>query len=118
MENKATDASTDRATPTIAVRNNEVEDRFELFVDGMPAGVLTYQVQGDDFALTHTEIDPDFEGRGMGSELISHALDQVRASGNGVLPYCPFVLAYIQRHTEYLDLVPTRYRARFDLPAH
>ncbi len=99
------------------MRDNEVEDRFELFVDGAPAGVLSYQQQGNDYDLTHSEIDSDFEGRGMGSELIRQALDQIRAGGRGVIPDCPFVLAYLQRHSEYLDLVPARYRAQFDLPA-
>ncbi|MET3805209.1 putative GNAT family acetyltransferase [Nakamurella sp. UYEF19] len=113
-----TDSKTPETPPAIVVRDNEVEDRFELFVDGAPAGLLDYRVQGNDYALTHTEIDPDFEGRGMGSQLISHALDQLRAGGNGIIPDCPFVLSYIQRHGEYLDLVPTRYRADFDLPAH
>ncbi|SDP32972.1 hypothetical protein SAMN04515671_3751 [Nakamurella panacisegetis] len=109
-------------TPTrsdsVVVRDNTVEDRFELFVNGAPAGLLDYRVEGDNYALVHTEIDSDFEGRGLGSQLISHTLDQIRAGGHGMLPICPFVLSYVQRHPEYLDLVPARYRARFDLPAH
>jgi hypothetical protein len=32
-----------------------------------------------------------------------------------VLPYCPFVKSYIQKHPEYLDLVPAERRASFDL---
>lgn len=104
------------AEQAIAVRDNDVEDRFELFVDGAPAGFLAYRLEDQHYSLTHTEIDPDFEGRGMGSQLISRALDQIRAGGRGVLPYCPFVLSYLERHDEYLDLVPVSYRSQFDLP--
>ena len=32
-----------------------------------------------------------------------------------VLPFCPFVLGYIERHREYAELVPESYRARFGL---
>jgi predicted GNAT family acetyltransferase len=117
MEDQADTRPPAAATPALIVRDNEVEDRFELFVDGVPAGVLDYQVHGGAYALMHTEIDPDFEGRGMGSQLIGHALDQLRAAGHGALPYCPFVLSYLRSHPEYLDLVPSSFRARFDLPA-
>ena len=100
----------------MAVRDNTVEDQFELYVNGMPAGVLAYQMKGQDYALIHTEIDPEFEGQGMGSRLISGALDQIRAGGHTMLPVCPFVLSFVERHPEYLDLVATKDRARFDLP--
>ena len=110
--------TTPAQTDSVVVRDNTVEDQFELFFDGVPAGILSYRVEGDNYALTHTEIDSEFEGRGLGSQLISHSLDQIRAGGHGMLPVCPFVLSYLERHPEYVDLVPTRYRARFDLPAH
>jgi predicted GNAT family acetyltransferase len=32
-----------------------------------------------------------------------------------VLPFCPFVNAYLKRHPEYLDLVPEERRAAFGL---
>lgn len=127
MDTPTPDAATDptpvhptqeaTSSPEITVHDNDVQDRFELFVDGTPAGMLNYRLQGNDYALIHTEIDPDFQGRGMGSQLISRSLDQLRESGKGIIPECPFVLSYVRRHEEYLDLVPTRHRADFDLPA-
>jgi uncharacterized protein len=42
-------------------------------------------------------------------------LDAARAGGLAVLPFCPFVRRYIQRHREYADLVPANERPRFDL---
>jgi predicted GNAT family acetyltransferase len=63
----------------------------------------------------HTEIDPRFEGRGLGGKLVSAALDEARADGQIVLPFCPFVNGYIERHPQYADLVPAEYRERFGL---
>jgi predicted GNAT family acetyltransferase len=100
----------------IELRDNTVEDKFELYVDGTPAGMLTYTVDNGLYALHHEEIDEHFQGRGMGSQLVSHALEQIRASGSQVLPYCPFVQSYLQSHPEYLDLVPATRRREFELP--
>ncbi len=119
MENNAStaDASATGTAARVVVRDNTAESRFELFVDGAPAGVLDYRLQGATCALIHTEIDSEFEGRGMGSRLIAGSLDQIRARGDAVLPICPFVRSYLQRHREYLDLVAASDRARFGLPA-
>ena len=56
-----------------------------------------------------------FEGRGLGGKLVSFALADARGRDLAVLPFCPFVKAYIQRHREYADLVPGDRRAEFDL---
>ena len=66
-------------------------------------------------ALIHTEIRDRFEGQGLGGRLVAFALDDARDRGLAVLPFCPFVDAYLQRHREYVDLVPAGLRANFDL---
>lgn len=60
-----------------------------------------------------------FEGQGLGTRLVTDALSEVRGAGLAVLPFCPFVRAFIADHTgEYLDLVPEGYRSEFGLPAN
>jgi uncharacterized protein len=99
----------------ITLADNPDEDRYELRVDGEVAGRLLYRQRPGLLALNHTEIDDRFEGQGLGSRLISFALDDAREHGLAVLPFCPFVNAYIQRHREYVDLVPEEFRKQFDL---
>ena len=53
----------------------------------------------------HTEVPETLGGRGIGSQLIKGALDQVRAAGLKVVAQCPFVKAYIGKHQEYADLL-------------
>ncbi|MBD8080306.1 GNAT family N-acetyltransferase [Cellulosimicrobium arenosum] len=84
-------------------------DRFEVRAsDGVVAGFAAYQRYGEDpgtLVFTHTEVDPAYEGKGVGSALVSQALDQARQAGEGVVAMCPFVQAYLRRHPEYEDLV-------------
>ena len=91
--------------------------RFEIQVDGEVAGFSEYRRRPELIAFVHTLIDARFEGQGLASQLVRAALDEARAQGLVVLPFCPFVRGYIERHTEYLDLVPEDMRAKFDLPA-
>jgi predicted GNAT family acetyltransferase len=79
------------------------------------AGFADYRRRGSTISFTHTVIDPSFEGRGLGSILARGALDAARDAGMAVLPFCPFIRRYIQRHPAYLDLVPADQRTRFDL---
>jgi hypothetical protein len=105
--------------PADAVRVEDVPDRsrFEISLAGDRAGFVEYRRRPGLIAFNHTQIESRFEGHGLASRLIRTALDQARAEGMAVLPFCPFVQAYIADHpVEYLDLVPPNLRSNFDLP--
>ena len=48
-------------------------------------------------------------------ELARASLDDARRRELRVLPYCPFIRAFIEGHDEYLDLVPETKRGAFAL---
>ncbi|MFG2913455.1 GNAT family N-acetyltransferase [Kitasatospora sp. NPDC048298] len=97
------------------VSDDAEKSRFEIRDGGELAGFAEYHRSGGEIAFIHTEIDPRFEGRGLGGVLVRAALDEAREQGLAVLPYCPFVRGWIIRHPEYADLVPASHRARFGL---
>jgi predicted GNAT family acetyltransferase len=69
------------------------------------AGVLTYQLTGPIIAYTHTKVDPGFEGQGVGSALARAAMDDARSKGRTVVPICPFLGGWLDKHPEYESLV-------------
>lgn len=92
------------------IKDNPDKSRFELVVDGALA-VVEYRRMGKTLiAYTHTEVADELAGRGIGTRMAKAALEYARTNGLEVLPFCPFVRAYIQRHTEYMDLVSSRYK--------
>jgi hypothetical protein len=97
------------------VQDNPVSGRFEVLVDEEVAGFVEYQRNGSTVLFIHTEVDPRVEGHGVGSILAAGALDVARSQRSSVLPFCPFIRDYIERHPGYLDLVPADQRARFRL---
>ncbi|MBE9375246.1 N-acetyltransferase [Saccharopolyspora sp. HNM0983] len=92
--------------PPTEVVDAPEQHRFEVRTGDEVAGFTEYRLQRGAIAFIHTEIDPRFEGRGLGSTLVRGALDEARRRGLAVLPYCPFVRSFIDGHREYLDLVP------------
>ena len=88
------------------VRNNPTEYRYELWADGELAGYTQYVLDRGRIAFLHTEVYESYEGLGLGGRLARAALDDARTRGLVVMPFCPFVAGFIERHIEeYGDLV-------------
>jgi predicted GNAT family acetyltransferase len=86
-------------------------NRYELRLGGHLVGLAAYRRRNGRIVFTHTEVDPSCEGRGFGSRLAAAALDDAEREGLEVVPLCPFIAHYIERHPGYERLVPSRYRA-------
>jgi len=97
------------------VRHLPESQRFEIDVENELAGHADYTRNGSVVAITHTVVDPRFEGRGIGSRLVLGALAELRESGASVLPVCPFVPKVMRDNPEFIELVPADDRARFGL---
>jgi predicted GNAT family acetyltransferase len=82
------------------VRNNPTEYRYELWADGELAGYTQYVLDRGRIAFLHTEVYESYEGLGLGGRLARAALDDARARGLVVMPFCPFVAGFIERHIE------------------
>jgi predicted GNAT family acetyltransferase/glutaredoxin len=100
------EAAAESATPADAeVVDVPERSRYELRLDGRLIGLAAYRRRDGRIAFTHTEVDESCEGRGCGSRLAAAALDDARRQGLEVVPLCPFVARYVERHPEYQELV-------------
>ncbi|CEG07970.1 hypothetical protein BN961_01376 [Afipia felis] len=86
------------------VQDNPTEGRYELTVDGHLAATY-YKLSDGVITFVHTEVPKELGGRGIGSQLVKGALDDVRSRHIKVFPQCPFVKAYIDKHADYADLL-------------
>ena len=76
--------------------------RYRALLSGEEVGFGDVDPVGSDrLVVKHTEIASRFEGRGYGSALARHILEDARRQGRTVVPVCPFVVAFIKRHPEY-----------------
>ncbi|RYF76463.1 MAG: N-acetyltransferase [Comamonadaceae bacterium] len=102
------------STPPDIVDHPE-QHRFEATLEGRLAGFAEYNLLTDAIMFTHTEVLGEFEGKGVGSALARHVLDEARARGLHVIPVCQFIAGYIRKHGEYLELVRADVRRAFKL---
>lgn len=86
--------------------HNIDDSRYEAWDGDTVAGFAEYQLTDALIVFTHTEVEPAYEGKGVGSQIARFALDDVRADGKReVLPLCPFIKGWIGHHRDYVELV-------------
>ncbi len=90
----------------LQLANDVGAHRYRLLQGGQELGYAEVDPVGEHAVLIkHTEIKPEFEGKGYGSELVRRMLEDVRQQGKTVIPICPYALNFIRRHREYIELV-------------
>ncbi|MGJ7511581.1 GNAT family N-acetyltransferase [Variovorax sp. GT1P44] len=89
----------------ITITNKPEQHRYEAAIDGKLAGYCEYNLLSEAVMFTHTEVMPEYEGKGVGSAIARHVLDEARSQGKHVIPVCQFIAGWIRKHRDYADLV-------------
>lgn len=90
----------------LVVVDQPAAQRYEARLGDDVVGLTEYRRVRGRVIFFHTEVDPAFEGRGIGGRLVAGALDDARDRGMRITIKCPFMAAYVKRHAEYGDLGP------------
>jgi len=101
-----TEGNTMTDTPNTSVVRNEDAERYELVLDAMEkgeaedavAGFAAFNESETHIAFTHTEIDDAYQGQGLGSRLAGAAVADAVARGLTIIPLCPYIARYLERH--------------------
>lgn len=88
----------------IELIKNQEKERFEIEFNGLFA-FIDYKETAENIALIHTEVEPGLEGTGAASAVVEKTLNFIKTSGKKLLPYCPYVFAYIKKHPEWKAIV-------------
>lgn len=82
------------------VVDNPERQRYELYVGDDLAGQIAYAPRNGAVTLIHTEIEPAFKGQGLGNAIVAAALEDLQERGLRMIPVCPFVRSYLERHSQ------------------
>lgn len=86
-------------TDDVHVTRNDARERYEITVDGDVAGFTQFHADAEGrLIFPHTEIDPAYSGRGLATVLVGAAMADEAERGETVVPVCPFVIGYLQKH--------------------
>jgi uncharacterized protein len=90
----------------IIQENNEKKGVFKAIENNVEAGLMTYSWAGENkFIIDHTEVNPDFSGKGVGKQLVMKAVDYARANNLKIMPLCPFAKSVFDRVAEIRDVL-------------
>lgn len=96
----ATEDKTGAPTTVTAER-----DRYTIAVEGKVIGKAEFTDRDGRRVFTHTEVNKNYEGRGLATILVAQALKETRDAGLGIVPQCPMVAAYVAKHEQHADIV-------------
>jgi len=91
--------------PALEIVDVPADRRYEARLGGELAGWVDYHRVRNRLVALHTEVLPEFGGRGIGSTLVRRVIDDARAGGSTITPRCPLFIAHFERHPEDRDLV-------------
>lgn len=79
--------------------------QYEFRIGNLVPRIEYIKSKNGEIYLTHTEVPAGLEGKGVGSALVAQALADIERRQLRLVPLCPFVAAYIQRHPEWKRIV-------------
>ncbi|GAA3769169.1 GNAT family N-acetyltransferase [Flavobacterium ginsengiterrae] len=86
--------------------NDTKKGYFEAVEDGKEAGKMTYTWAGDSqFIIDHTEVSPEFNGKGVGKKMLMGAVDYARKNNVKIIPLCPFAKSVFDKVEEIRDVL-------------
>lgn len=86
--------------------NEEKNGVFTASENSNKAGEMTYTWAGKDkFIIDHTNVDPAFNGQGVGKKLVLEAVRFARENKLKILPLCPFAKSVFDKNPDLHDVL-------------
>ncbi|MDM8172856.1 MULTISPECIES: GNAT family N-acetyltransferase [Olivibacter] len=90
---------------TTVVFKGRAYGEVELFTDEIKAGKMDIAITNGRLTVFHTEVAPEFEGRGFAKLLLEKLVNYAKEKSLKIIPLCPYVNMQFRRHpAEYEDV--------------
>lgn len=90
------------------VEHDTANQRFVIRLPEATAELRYTRVEPGLLDLHHTEVPAALRGQGIAGRLVRGAVSQIRAAGDRIIPSCPYVATWMERHPEEGDLIARR----------
>jgi predicted GNAT family acetyltransferase len=91
------------------VVDDPTEERFVLAEDGQEAELI-YEAKDNELILIHTEVPEALGGRGIGGQLVRAAIRRAEATGETVVPWCPYARKWLRDHPDAITGITIDWR--------
>lgn len=86
--------------------NNSKGGSFYIEENGNQIAKMTYVWSGETkFIIDHTEVNPNYEGQGIGKLLVNAAVAFARENHYKIVPVCPYAKRVLMKSAEYEDIL-------------
>ena len=85
--------------------DNEERHQYEFHIGKYVPQIEYLKTKNGEIYLTHTEVPVALEGKGVGSQLVEKVLKDIEKQELRLVPLCPFVAGYIQKHPDWRRIV-------------
>lgn len=93
-----------------SVGHDSQRRRFIVRELGHEAYLEYYELPDGTLDYAHTYTPNEIRERGIATAIIRHALEYARQNDRKVVPGCPFVQTFIDRHPQYADVLVEGWR--------
>tara|TARA_R110002050_G_scaffold15706_3_gene48078 strand:+ start:24270 stop:24560 length:291 start_codon:yes stop_codon:yes gene_type:complete len=92
------------------IKQSEEKNKGSLtaYSNEIEMGKLTYTwAEKSKLVIDHTEVNPEFGGRGVGKQMVLEAVKLARATNSKILPFCVYAKSVFDRTPEIQDVLFT-----------
>jgi predicted GNAT family acetyltransferase len=90
----------------IGLELNDRKGHFYISVNGKQAGLMTFVFAGKDkIIIDHTEVDPEYNGKGYGKKMVAKAVEYAREKNLKIIPLCPFAKKVFDKTPDFSDVL-------------
>ena len=100
------------ADAEIVVHRRDDAQAYVATIGELEVATLRYDEVDGRLRLLTTTVLPEFRGRGIATDLIADALDDIREHDRSITVLCPVVTAFIASNPPYADLVDAEHPGR------